>query len=198
MGRTVRGPLRGVRRVDDAGASWRATLTCGHTVHRAKGRGRLTVFSSWSIHARNRSRSVPGTSTVRRQTIITAPLPFEEPGPQPYRPCIDRARPATLRTPSILRPPLKSHRRLAHAGRPLYIGREGSGTGSASRLRFPISGVAVGPTADDLTSVSPILRCSREASYPCIRSRHPDQHSRTRSRRADNLARPDPPRCQLV
>jgi hypothetical protein len=40
-----RGPLRGVLRVDDAGVYWHAMLVCGHSVDRAKGAGRLTVFS---------------------------------------------------------------------------------------------------------------------------------------------------------
>ena len=40
-----RGPLRGVSHVDDAGAHWRATLVCGHSVSRLKAAGRLTVFS---------------------------------------------------------------------------------------------------------------------------------------------------------
>jgi hypothetical protein len=40
-----RGPLRGVRRVDDAGAHWHATLVCGHSIDRPKATGRLGVFS---------------------------------------------------------------------------------------------------------------------------------------------------------
>jgi len=43
---TARGPLRGVRRVEDAGAHWRLTLVCGHVVYRLKVRDRPTVFSS--------------------------------------------------------------------------------------------------------------------------------------------------------
>jgi len=38
--------LRGVRRVDDAGAYWYVTLSCGHAVYRLKSRGRVTVLSS--------------------------------------------------------------------------------------------------------------------------------------------------------
>ena len=40
-----RGPLRGVRRVDDAGTHWHAVLVCGHSAYRPKTTGRLTVFS---------------------------------------------------------------------------------------------------------------------------------------------------------
>jgi hypothetical protein len=46
MSRESQAPLRGVRRVDDAGTYWCATLTCGHAVYRSKSRGRLTVFSN--------------------------------------------------------------------------------------------------------------------------------------------------------
>jgi hypothetical protein len=40
-----RRPLRGVTRVEDAGASWYATLSCGHAVFRVKSTGRVTVLS---------------------------------------------------------------------------------------------------------------------------------------------------------
>ena len=40
-----RGPLRGIRRVQDAGAHWHVTLTCGHSVYRPKADGRPRLFA---------------------------------------------------------------------------------------------------------------------------------------------------------